>query len=387
MHPVAVFKQMFFRTTKQTGGKDYLLAGARRPARHLDRIFRYQRNVRADPLRLVRQFHFTARRNCFLHLRFQVILSFCFVLIPFGQAARERLQPAIGALQFPFHRPIVEEFHVCGSFDSVDAAVRHWRHNPSAPFPIESQPVYAGLHPWQKSVGCIRSSRVEVHIFAIHFHQNNIGIQFPAIPSFFAKEIFASSRHQAWIRLESCGARQSQKYPGDSPTAAVPVLPDVFDVARGFHLFPLQFFLTFPWLVTQVPDLLRPRIDLLQLHLRRVPRRNDLRYGFLHRLSLVYKSFHSAGLLLPEFPPILVQIRFRQFVVVHELHPKFQLVFRRHIVFRRKRWNIVGGHPNDTVRGNLSRLGAERQTRGVLPFDAIAIASVGFQCELGMPGE
>ena len=198
------------------------------------------------------------------------------------------------------------------------------------------------------------------------------------------EEILAARRNIYGVGLESRCPGQGEKQPVDLAAIPVTALPEIFYVIYVFLLFPLLLLLSLLHLPGSIPELLYLRVDLLQLHFRRIIGRYDFRHCLLHRFAFPSKAFHPVVQLLPFFFPEFVRFFFRNTLAINEINAKFQLVLRRHVVFDLKRGNILR-FQSDEASFIFRRCGAGRQPGR--PAPAKRKIRIRFQTELAALGE
>src|SRR2546429_1279408 len=130
------------------------------------------------------------------------------------------------------------------------------------------------------------------------------------------EEILAARRNIYGVGLESRCPGQGEKQPVDLAAIPVTALPEIFYVIYVFLLFPLLLLLSLLHLPGSIPELLYLRVDLLQLHFRRIIGRYDFRHCLLHRFAFPSKAFHPVVQLLPFFFPEFVRFFFRNTLAI-----------------------------------------------------------------------
>src|SRR5438309_1583397 len=127
------------------------------------------------------------------------------------------------------------------------------------------------------------------------------------------------------MSFESRGAHKSKKQPVYLPSASIASLPHVFHARVFFFLFPFLLLLGLLDFVRSVANLLNARIDLLQLRLRRIVLRNDLRSRFLHDFALTHKTLDGTVQLLSTiFPELSCVLRF--IFGINEIYSRLKLI-------------------------------------------------------------
>src|SRR6266481_2638733 len=102
----------------------------------------------------------------------------------------------------------------------------------------------------------------------------------------WTEEILVPAGNPASVSFEPGGANQAEEEPIQLPFIAIAALPDISDILVELFFLAFLFLLGFLQLERRVSKMLHMVIDLAQLHLWRIVRRNGLCDRLFHGLTL-----------------------------------------------------------------------------------------------------
>src|SRR5690242_5173932 len=382
-----VLEHVLLRSDEKARGQERAAPRRREPALHLEIEFGDQRVIGTVPRGLIGQLNVNPHGHELADFIFEILFSRGIVFIAFIDAAGGCGKAGVGNFQFAFQRSVFGKLQIRGALNLGGVAHENRGLEPSAAVLIEFQPNHSGFRPRKHSKRGEFGAGIEKKVFAVKLGEDDVGVEFAIVHALLLEEIFIAGGNETGMRFDARRAREGHKKPGNLVAGAVAGFPEFFDVARELDFFALFLLLRLFFLIRKIAELLYTRVDLLELHFRRVAGRNDLRGGLFHGFALVDEVFGPGVALFAEGCPELIDVALGERVVVDEIDAKLQFIFRRHVVFLLEGGDIVGGHLDDAAGILLGRLGILGQSGRPDPLHDPAIAVIGFEAELGVPGE
>src|SRR5277367_1100743 len=185
-------------------------------------------------------------------------------------------------------------------------AGRQGRVDPRAAVFIEETALNSGFAPRKQPIGGEGRAGIEEEILAIELDNDDTAVQFVAVHPLGDEEVIRATGDQRRMSVQTSGAGETQKEPGDLRAKPVAELPNFFGIIRKFHLIALELLGRDGRFISEVAELLAPIIDLLKLYIRGIRRRYDGSDGLGHRFALIREGFCLAIFLLAKFSPIFV---------------------------------------------------------------------------------